>query len=263
MAITLFPMIIPQQCRRIANRPTAKNYMGQQVVATRKIYEAYHTITYNYELLSSRQYRILNNHFRSMDGGKTSFYVVDWGDPRPVSAISTVYITVNNVQGFSINTGDGGNRIIVWQNNGDYGDVCTATGSVITDRSKAWTVNEWAGYRLMDSIGTEFTISSNTANTITVSSGSPMAGAYDIYRYVERVISTIDTALRKLTLSVDPSLTYSKAFEYFVLPVYECFYIQDTLGIEPGDDGFNPEPNDNYGPYYEGQIEFIQKGTGT
>uniref|UniRef100_A0A6M3IW09 Uncharacterized protein n=1 Tax=viral metagenome TaxID=1070528 RepID=A0A6M3IW09_9ZZZZ len=237
--------------------------MGQQVIATRKIYEGYHTITYSYDILSSRPYRIINNHFRSMDGGKTSFYVADWGDPRPISAIATVDVTVNNVQGFSVNTGDGGNRIIIWQNSGDYGDVCTVAGSVITDRSKAWTVNEWQNYQFMDSIGTEFTVSSNTANTLTVSSGTPIAGSYDIYRYVERVISTIDTALRKLTLSVDPSISYSTPFEKFVLPVYECFYAQDTLNIVPSDDGFNPEPNDNYGPYYEGSIEFIQHGTGT
>ena len=260
---SLFPFIIPQKCRRIANRPTARNYMGQQVIGTRKIYEAFHTITYSYELLSARQYRILNNHHRDMDGGKTSFYVVDWGDPRPVSAISGRRVTVNNIQGFSINTGDGGNRTIVWQNSGDFGDVCTAAGAIITDKSKAWTVNEWQDHQIIDSIGTQFNASVNTANTLTVITGTPMAGAYDIFRYTESVVASIDTDLRRLTMAVDPSLSYSIPFEKFVLPVYECFYVQDTLGIEPSDSGFNPEPNDNYGPYYEGQIEFIQRGTGT
>lgn len=260
---SIFPFIIPQKCRRLPNRPTARNYMGQQVIATRKIYEVYHTITYSYDLLSARQYRILNNHFRDMDGGKTSFYVVDWGDPRPISAISGRRITINNIQGFSINTGDGGNMVIVWQNTGDYGDDCTVSGVVITDRSKAWTINEWQDHQIIDSIGTEFNASVNSANTLTVITGTPMAGAYDIYRYTKNRIATLTESLRRITLASDPSLTYSTPFEKFVLPIYECFYAQDTLGIEPSDDDFNPEPNDNYGPYYEGQIEFIQRGMGT
>ena len=90
-----------------------------------------------------------------------------------------------------------------------------------------------------------------------------MAGAYDIFRYLECTVASIDTDLRRLTMAADPSISYSAPFEKFVLPIYECFYVQDTLGLEPSEDDFNPEPNDNYGPYYEGQIEFIQRGTGT
>lgn len=263
MSKTMFPFIIPQKCRRTPVRPTARNYMGQQVIATRKIYEVYHTITYSYEILSSRQSRILNNHFRSMDGGKISFYVVDWSNPRPISAIATKRITVNNVQGFSINAGDGGNKIIVWQNSGDFGDDCTVAGAVITDVNKNWTVDEWQNHQIMDSIGTEFNASVNSAKTLTVITGTPMAGAYDINRYTECVVASIDTSARRLTVAADPSLSFSTPFEKFVLPIYECFYVQDSLNIEPSEDGFNYEPNDNYGPYYEGNIEFIQRGTGT
>jgi len=57
-------------------------------------------------------------------------------------------------------------------------------------------------------------------------------------------------------------MTYTSPVEKFVLPVYECYYAQDSLGLEATED-FNYEPNDNYGPYYSGSIEFIQKGTGT
>jgi len=260
---SLFPMIVPDRCKRIPYRPTSRNFVGQQVIATRKMGEAYHIITYTYDLLSSRQYRILNNHFRSVDGGKTSFYIVDWGNPRPISAISSRRLTVNNVQGFSINTGDGGNRIIVWQNSGDFGDDCTVAGAIITDRKKTWTVNEWQDHKLMDSIGTQFNASVNSANTLTVTTGTPMAGAYDIHKYDECIVASIDTALRRLTVSADPGLSYSLPFEKFVLPVYECHYVQDYLTIEPSDDGFNYESNDNYGPYYAGQLEFIQRGTGT
>jgi len=260
---SLFPMIIPQKCKRLPTRPTARNFMGQQVVATRKIYEGYHTITYTYDLLSSRQYRIINNHFRSMDGGKTSFYVADWGDPRPITAISGRRFTVNNIQGFSINAGDGGNIAVVWQNAGDYGDDSTADGAVITDKTKAWSTNEWKSFKVMDSIGTELNASVNTANTLTVTTGAPLSGAYDIYRYAQCQVASINTSLRRLTMAADPSLSFVSLFDKFVLPVYECFYLQDNLTLEPGEDGFNYEPNDNYGPYYEGSIEFIQKGTGT
>ena len=263
MPKTLFPFIIPQKCHRRPIRPTSRNYLGQQVISTRKMHDVYHSITYDYELLSSRQYRIINNHFSSMDGGKTSFYVVDWGNPRPISSISGLRIVLNNVQGFSVNAGDGGNRIIIWQNSGDFGNDCTGSGPTITDTAKAWTVDEWQGYQLLDSVGDEYNASVNSANTLTVVTGTPLPGAYDIHRYVERTVASIDTSLRRLTLSAAPGLSYSVPFEKFALPVYECFYPNDYLSLEPSDDGFNPEPNDNYGPYYEGSIEFIQKGTGT
>jgi len=125
--LTYFPFILPDTCKRTPVRTTSRNYMGQQVVATRKLYAVYHTIKYSYGLMSSRQFRIIEDHFRLMDGGKTSFYVVDWGDPRPISSITGDRVVVNNVQGFTVNSGDGGNRLILWQNSGDYGDNCTAS----------------------------------------------------------------------------------------------------------------------------------------
>ena len=197
-----------------------------------------------------------------MDGGVTSFYVVDWNDPRPISAISSNDVTINNIQGLSINSGDGGNNIILWQNSGDYGNDSTTSGTVLTDSNKGWTINEWQNHKIMDSIGIEFSISSNTSNTITVTSGAPMAGAYDIYQYVDRTISVISTSLRKLTLSSSPVLTYSLPWEKFVLPVYKCRYASDEIGLEPNGE-FNHESSDNYGPYWAGQIEFMQTGTGT
>jgi hypothetical protein len=212
-------------------------------------------------MLSARQYRIINNHFGSMDGGVTSFYVVDWNDPRPISAISGNNVTINNIQGLSVNAGDGGNNIILWQNSGDYGDDSTTSGTVLTDSNKVWTINEWQNHKLMDSTGTEFSISSNTSNTITVTAGSPMAGAYDVYQYVDRTISVISTSLRRLTLSSSPVLSYNMPWEKFVLPVYKCRYAADELGLEPNGE-FNYESSDNYGPYWAGQIEFMQTGTG-
>jgi len=258
---TFFPFIQPDICIRNPIRTTARNALGQNVMSTRKKCNVYHTMTYGFDFLSARQYRIINNHFRSVNGGVTSFYVVDWSNPRPISAISGLHVTVNNVQDFSVNSGDGGNNIILWQNSGDYGDDSTISGLVITDAAKSWTVNEWQNHQVMDSVGTEYNVSVNTSNTLSVTSGTPVSGAYDIYQYVHTTIASIDTDLRRFTLADSPVMTYSTPWEKFVLPVYQCRYSGDEIGLEPTGD-FNKESNDNYGPYYTGQIEFTQKGTG-
>jgi len=260
---TFYPFLLPDTCKRTAIRQTSRNFAGQQVIATRKLYEVYHTIRYSYGLLSARQLRILEDHFRIMDGGVTSFYVVDWSDPRPISAISGDDVTVNNVKGLSANSGDGGNNVILWQNSGDYGDACTVSGAVITDSRKAWTVSEWQNHQFMDSVGNRFNTSDKTANTLTISTASTVQpGAYDIYRYFSKTISSIDTDTRIITLSASPEMTYTTPVEKFILPVYECHYAQDSLGLEQTDD-YNYEPNDNYGAYSSGTIEFVQKGTGS
>jgi len=263
MATTYFPFIRPDNCQRIAVRPTSRAYAGQHVAATRKQYDVYHIFKYNYGILSSRQFRIIDDHFRTMDGGKTSFWIADWGDPRPISAISGDDVIVNNTQGFSVNSGDGGNIIILWENSGDYGDDCTVSGNVITDPRKAWTTDEWENHRVMDSVGNKYSASDNTSKTLRISTASTiMPGAYDIYRFNARVINAISISLGKLTLTASPGMTYTTPVQKFVIPVYECFYAQDSLGLV-ATEGFNLEANDNYGPYYSGSIDFIQKGTGT
>ena len=262
MAISFFPFIQPDVCARTPIRITARNILGQQTMTTRKKYNVFHSITYVYDMLSARQHRIVNNHFRDMDGGVTSFYVIDWNDPRPISAISGLHVTINNTQGFSVNSGDGGNNIVLWQNSGDYGNDSTIAGLVFTDKTKSWDTNEWQNHYIMDSVGTEYSASVNTSNTFTITSGTPVSGAYDIYQYVHTTIASIDTDLRRLTLSTSPILSYSRPWENFVLPVYRCHYAANDLGLEPTGE-FNRESNDNYGGYWSGQIEFIQKGTGT
>lgn len=261
MATTFFPFIQPDISSRIPIRTTSRNALGQHIIATRKKYEVFHTISYTFDMLSARQYRIINNHFRSVDGGVTSFYVIDWNDPRPISAISGLHVTINNIQGLSINSGDGGNNIILWQNSGDYGNDCSVSGFVFTDTDKSWIANEWQKHKIMDSVGTEYSASVNTANTFTIVSGTPVSGAYDIYQYERSRIASIDTNLRRLTLASNPVLSYSLPWEKFVLPVYKCRYASDELGLEPNGE-FNYESSDNYGPYWAGQIEFMQTGTG-
>ena len=262
MAITFFPFIQPDISARTPIRTTSRNVLGQHIISTRKKYEVFHTISYTFDMLSARQYRIINNHFRSVDGGVTSFYVIDWNDPRPISAISSLHVTINNIQGLSINSGDGGNNIILWQNSGDYGNDSNISGLVFTDTKKSWTTNEWQNHKIMDSVGAEHSVSSNTAKTLTVTSGTPVSGAYDIYQYVHTTVASINTDLRRLTLTDSPVLSYSLPWEKFILPVYKCRYASDELGLEPNGE-FNHESSDNYGPYWAGQIEFMQTGTGT
>jgi hypothetical protein len=269
MAITIFPFILPDTCKRTPVRQTSRNFAGQQVIATRKLYEVYHTIRYSYGLMSSRQYRIIDDHFRTMNGGVTSFYVIDWSDPRPISSISGDRVVVNNVQGLSVNAGDGGKNLILWQNSGDYGDNCTASvrdsGSyVMIDKTKAWDDEEWQDHEFMDSVGNRYNASDNTSNKLVITTTSTVfGGAYDIYRYASNTASIISTTTRQIIMSASPEMAYTSPVEKFVIPIYECFYAQDSLGLEPSKDDFNLEPNDNYGPFYSGSIEFIQKGTGT
>lgn len=68
-----------------------------------------------------------------------------------------------------------------------YGRSTSVGTTTLTDTDKSWTVDYFtsgggagATCYLMDSAGTRFTIASNTADTITVSSGNPASGPYEI-----------------------------------------------------------------------------------
>ena len=55
------------------------------------------------------------------------------------------------------------------------------SGNVMTDASQNWTANQWAGFTLTDASNNNYTIVSNTADTITVNSqAAPASGAYSI-----------------------------------------------------------------------------------
>jgi hypothetical protein len=257
-----FPFIIPEFSERKPVRATFRNLLGQQVMATRKETEGYHTITYSFDKITTRQYRIITDHFETVNGGVTSFYVVDWGDPRIVKGVAGDRITLNNITGFSVNAGDGGNNIIIWTPVlGDYGNDSSVTATLLTDTDKAWSVNEWQDFQLMDSGGNEFDISSNQSNSIITTTATLMPGAYEIYQHIDRTVSAIDNANREITLNASPIISYS-AWDYFVFPVYECHYSADNLNQLKQTREFNLEANDNYGPFWSGAISFIQKGTG-
>jgi len=70
-----------------------------------------------------------------------------------------------------------------------YGRSTSIGTNTLTDTDKVWTVNYFTAggglavtCYLMDSAGTRFTIASNTATQITVSSGNPAAGPYEIVK---------------------------------------------------------------------------------
>lgn len=255
--MAFFPFIKPAMSEKIPIRTTLRNKLGQQVIATRKLLEVYHQIVYSYDIMPIRYYEIIEAHFGQVDGGVNSFDIVDWGRPKLVVSISGSDLVLNSTHNLSINTGDGGNRIILWEDYGDYGDDSTVVGSSLTDKTKAWPTNVWQNYKLLDSGGTELNIVSNTSNTIVVS-GTPNIGSYIIYRYETFTIDVISG--RTITVSSPPTMTFLKGYQE-VYPVYTGLYQNDQLQLKPTGD-WNDEINDNYGPYYSGTITFIQQGTG-
>jgi len=262
-----FPFVQPDLCERKPIRTTKRNVLGQNIMATRKMLDVYHRITYVYDKISTRQYRIINNFFRKMSGGVDSFYLVDWGDPRLVKSITGDQVVLNNVDGLTVNVGAGGNRIILWENHaGDYGNDSEVSGNVLTDKTKSWTASAFGGHQLMDSVGTEHNASltsENTAKTFTMTlNATPMPGAYDIYQYIDRTIASLIHVDRKLRLNASPILAYSQMGQ-LALPVYECHFESDSLGSLEQTGEFNLESSDNYGPFWSGEISFTQAGTGT
>ena len=63
-----------------------------------------------------------------------------------------------------------------------YGASTSVAATTLTDTRKAWTVNEFATMWLLDSAGTRFTINSNTATALTLDSGTPASGVYEIVK---------------------------------------------------------------------------------
>jgi uncharacterized phage protein gp47/JayE len=74
--------------------------------------------------------------------------------------------------------------ILVFSSNEVENNTSTSVGSgSLTDSTKTWIANGFAGWKLYDSAGTQFTIISNTPDTITVS-GNPASGVYYIFPVV-------------------------------------------------------------------------------
>ena len=130
------------------------------------------------------------------------------------------------------------------ENDWDVGDIYyLAHATVLTDGNKSWAVNQWAGYDLInDSDGSSGNITSNTANTITVSSLTGGTNNYfrtgDEYRIVVGGLAagdiieykTIDTELRAhVTIDTEgvptitgPSQTYT--FQYRLQDLTDSAY---------------------------------------
>jgi len=248
-----FPLIIPDISQRKPTTSTLVSRFESTVFQTRSKGSKRHLFTYKYSTLFSRQYRIINNFYSSMLGRATHFDLVHWGDIKQIKAISGSNITLDDVSDLTILTGRAGNKVLIWNGvEGDYG-VGVGSTNLWTDANKSWGTNRWAGYILMDFLGNEFTIASNTANTLTVT-GSPISGFYEIYQYQTRTITTITGSI--ITVNSAP-MSYKNYLLLFIL--YDVFFVTDDLPLEPsGDHCLNWGPD--YGPYYHGDIQFMQNG---
>ncbi len=71
-----------------------------------------------------------------------------------------------------------------------YGQSTAVAATSLTDSLKSWTTNEFATMTLWDSGLNSYTITSNTATTLTLASGTPAAGPY----FITRSVSTDVTA---------------------------------------------------------------------
>ena len=60
------------------------------------------------------------------------------------------------------------------------GTSSSVASTNLTDSAKNWITNQWAYCTLKDSAGTTFTINSNTATALTLASGTPASGNYQI-----------------------------------------------------------------------------------
>lgn len=78
----------------------------------------------------------------------------------------------------------GQNGPTVWATYFSKDSYGSGTGALnkMTDSTKAWSTNEWAGYYVCDDTETYFKIISNTATVLTVS-GTPSSGDYAVGKY--------------------------------------------------------------------------------
>jgi uncharacterized phage protein gp47/JayE len=73
----------------------------------------------------------------------------------------------------------------------DRGTATAAGVNSLSDSTKTWTTNQWAGFRLKDANDTVFTVASNTATVLTLSGGlTPNLGDYAIFNPSATVFPT-------------------------------------------------------------------------
>ena len=108
--------------------------------------------------------------------GSTTYYVAsgDYVDMQ-VREITLGY-------GLAYGDSTAANKIIGENTVAEDGTSTSTGAGSLTDSSKNWITNQWAYYKLKDAAGTSPypTITSNTATVLTLSSGTPVAGDYQI-----------------------------------------------------------------------------------
>ncbi|MCL6519568.1 MAG: fibronectin type III domain-containing protein [Armatimonadetes bacterium] len=77
------------------------------------------------------------------------------------------------------NPANDANRDDIRDYKSDYGTATAVGTGYLQDTTKNWVPNEWAGHILVDRLGNQFTIISNTATQINVS-GTPASGRYGL-----------------------------------------------------------------------------------
>lgn len=67
----------------------------------------------------------------------------------------------------------------------ERGAGTAASVNTLTDNSKTWTPNQWAGYSVRDGAGSVFPVVSNTNNTLTLSAGGaiPSQSSYALFNF--------------------------------------------------------------------------------
>lgn len=83
-----------------------------------------------------------------------------------------------------------------------YGSSTAVGLNSLTDSSKTWTINEFAGCELMDSAGTRHAVASNTATVLALSSGlTPASGVYEALKAVATdIVAGMSSGNKILTL---------------------------------------------------------------
>lgn len=120
-----------------------------------------------------------------------------------------------------------------------FGSAGVGGTTTLTDTSKAWTPNVWAGYYLVDSNGDVFEIASNSSTAITTAAGNPASGNYGIF----------NPAGAALTQGTDfvVNETSGELQLNSGLSAYQMLVAHDFTGVVPG-----------YS-YFTGLIQIVQK----
>lgn len=100
----------------------------------------------------------------------------------------------------------------------DFGTSSAVGANSLTDSTRTWTVNQWAGFYCEDSAGAFWPIASNTGTVLTLTAGgaTPAAGAYSItYASGRRILRSRGPTVVQLGLRAGDKLLITGALQSF------------------------------------------------